>query len=314
MLEVAGAGGALTDIVRGMQWTSKTRRPHHFLLIAAAATATGVAGCSSPQSTGGEASATTGTSATRNNCAPGNLKTTKAGKLTIGADNPVYAPWYSDNDPSNGKGYEAAVGYAIAGRLGYAKNKVTWKRVPFDSVVAGSTHGFDFDLDQVSITPARAKAVDFSSGYYDVTQAVITVKGSNIASAKTMAALKKAKLGAQVGTTSYTAIADQIKPSQQPRVYDTNDQAVQALKNHQIAGLVVDLPTAFYMTSAQLKDGVILGQLPAVGKPEQFGAVLTKGSALTPCVTKAVDALRTDGTLAKLAEQWLTSQGAPKLS
>lgn len=297
-----------------MQWTTKAR-PRHLLLIAAAATAMVATGCSSPKSTGGAASPATGTSATAaNSCAPGNLKTTTAGKLTIGADNPVYAPWFVDNKPSNGKGYESAVAYAIAGQLGYAKDKVAWKRVPFDSVVAGSTHGFDFDLDEVSITPARAKAVDFSTGYYDVTQAVITTKGSSIAGAKTVAALKKAKLGAQVGTTSYTAIVDQIKPSQQPRVYDTNDQAVQALKNHQIAGLVVDLPTAFYMTSAQLKDGVIVGQLPAAGKQEQFGAVLTKGSALTPCVTKAVNTLRQNGTLAKLADKWLTGQGAPKLS
>ncbi|WP_425484799.1 transporter substrate-binding domain-containing protein [Flexivirga oryzae] len=164
------------------------------------------------------------------------------------------------------------------------------------------------------MTAARKKAVDFSSGYFDVTQAVISVKGSKIAGAKTVAALRNAKLGAQVGTTSYNAIVDQIKPASQPAVYDTNDQAVQALKNHQIDGIVVDLPTAFYMTSAQLKSGVIIGQLPTTGKPEQFGAVLTKGSPLTPCVTKAVNTLRSNGTLTKLANKWLTGQGAPKLS
>ncbi|RNI25515.1 ABC transporter substrate-binding protein [Flexivirga caeni] len=294
-------------------------RSRHTLLVVAAATTLVLAGCSSPKSTGAaDSGAGTGTAsgskAAAASCTPATMKTTKPGVITIGADNPVYEPWFSNNDPANGKGFESSVAYAIAQQLGYSTAKVAWKRVPFDSVVAGATHSFDFDLDEVSITPARAKAVDFSSGYYDVTQAIVTYKGSKIAGAKSIAALKKAKLGAQVGTTSYSAIVDQIKPSQQPAVYDTNPVAVQALKNHQIDGLVVDLPTAFYITSAQLSSGVIVGQLPVTGKPEQFGAVLTKGSTLTPCVTKAVNALRSNGTLAKLEDKWLTGEGAPKLS
>lgn len=292
----------------------RSLRPHRVVVVGVAAAAMTVAGCSSPKSSTAVPAPGTASGSSTSACPSGALPTAKAGVLTIGADNPVYEPWFSNNDPTNGKGYESAVAYAIAQQLGYPKDKVKWTRIPFDSVVAGATHSFDFDLDEVSITAARAKAVDFSSGYYDVTQAVITYKGSKVASAKSVAALKSAKLGAQVGSTSYTAIVNEIKPSNQPAVYDTNAQAVQALMNHQIDGLVVDLPTAFYMTSAQLTNGVIVGQLPNVGAPEQFGAVLTKGSPLTACVTKAVNTLRADGTLAKLEQTWLTSQGAPKLS
>ena len=165
----------------------------------------------------------------------------------------------------------------------------------------------------MSISDERKQAVDFSSGYYDVRQTVITYQGSPIDGKTTVADLKGAKLGAQVGTTSYTAADEQIAPSQDVAVFDTNDLAVQALKNKQIDGIVADLPTAFYMTAAQLDDGVIVGQLPAEGDTEQFGAVLDKGSPLTACVTQAVDALRADGTLDQLVDQWLSTQGAPEL-
>ncbi|PWJ26703.1 amino acid ABC transporter substrate-binding protein (PAAT family) [Branchiibius hedensis] len=247
-------------------------------------------------------------------CTKDTMDTVTKGQLTIGTDNPAYPPWFIDNTPSNGKGYESAVGFAIAKQLGYSDSEVKWITVAFNNAITPGKKNFDFDLNQVSISAEREKAVDFSSGYYDVTQTVVTYKGSPIASAKTVADLKGAKLGAQVGTTSYNAITNQIKPTAQPSVFDTNDLAVQALKNHQIDGIVVDLPTAFYMTSAQLTDGVIVGQLPVVGQPEQFGAVLTKGSPLTQCVSMAVDALRKDGTLEKLQTTWLASQGAPKLT
>lgn len=173
---------------------------------------------------------------------------------------------------------------------------------------------FDFDLNQVSISDKRKQAVDFSSGYYDVRQAVITYQGSPIDGKTKIADLVGAKLGAQVGTTSYDAATEQIKPTTPVAVYDTNDLAVQALKNKQIDGIVVDVPTAFYMTAAQLDHGVIVGQLPSAGHTEQFGAVLDKGSRLTPCISRAVDALRSDGTLKKLEQQWLSTQGAPELS
>jgi polar amino acid transport system substrate-binding protein len=193
---------------------------------------------------------------------------------------------------------------------------VTWIVVPFTNAYAPGPKNFDVDVNQVSISEERRRAVDFSSGYYDVAQTVITTKGSKIEGATSIAALKDAKLGAQVGTTSYTAITDQIQPTAKPAVYDTNDLAVQALQNGQVDGLVVDLPTAFYITAAQLDDGVIVGQLPAgSGTPEQFGMVLAKGSPLTACVSAAVDGLRADGTLDELEKQWLAgTDGAPVLS
>lgn len=248
-------------------------------------------------------------------CKTADLKTLTPGTLTIGTDDPAYGPWFVDNTPSNGKGYESAVAYAVAEELGFAKDKVTWVKASFNSVIQPGAKPFDFDINQVSITPERANAVDFSSGYYDVAQTVITVKGSKIAGAKSVADLKGAKLGAQVGTTSYKTITDVIKPDAQPAVFDTNDVAKQALANGQIDGLVVDLPTAFYITAAELDNGLIVGQFETTGTPEQFGLVLTKDSPLTACVTKAVDSLRSKGTLVSLVQQWLAQTGgAPILN
>ena len=247
-------------------------------------------------------------------CAPGGLGTISKGTLTIGTDNPAYSPWFDNNTPSNGKGFESAVAFAIAKQLGYEKSKVKWVKAPFNAVIQPGKKSFDFDINEVSITPERAKAVDFSSGYYDVAQAVVTIKGSKIAKAKSIKDLMAAKLGAAVGTTSYTTITDLIKPKVKPSVFDTNDIATQALINGQIDGLVLDLPTAFYVANAALKNGVILGQFAPKSGSEQFGLVLTKGSALTACVSKAVDALRAKGTLAEIASQWLAkSGGAPVL-
>jgi len=286
--------------------------PVRLLGVAIASTAVvALAACGAPTDEAASASPSGSASAT---CDPASMKTRTAGTLTIGTDKPAYEPWFSGDDPSNGKGYESAVAYAIADQLGYAKDKVTWVVAPFNTVIAPGEKAFDLDLNQVSISDERKNAVDFSSGYYDVRQAVITYKGSPIDGKTSVADLKDAKLGAQVGTTSYTAATEQIKPSQDVAVFDTNDLAVQALQNKQIDGIVADLPTAFYMTSAQLDDGVIVGQLPAVGStPEQFGAVLDKGSPLTACISQAVDALRADGTLDTLVAQWLSTQGAPEL-
>lgn len=248
-------------------------------------------------------------------CTPDKLQTFADGTLTIATDDPAYPPWFVDNDPSNGKGYESAVAYAIADELGFSKDQVEWTTVGFNQAVAPGPKQFDFNVNQISISDKRKKAVDFSSGYYDVRQTVVTYEGSPIDGVESIADLKDAKLGAQVGTTSYDAISEQIEPDTDPNVFDTNDLAVQALKNKQIDGIVVDLPTAFYMTAAQLDNGVIIGQLPASGEDvEQFGAVLDKGSPLTGCVTQAVDTLREDGALDDLEAKWLSTQGAPELS
>ncbi|GAB1693022.1 ABC transporter substrate-binding protein [Krasilnikovia sp. M28-CT-15] len=254
-------------------------------------------------------------SASGNPCPPGGLATRTAGKLTIATDDPAYAPWFSDNKPDNGKGFESAVAYQVAERLGYPKENVTWTRVTFNNAIAPGPKTFDLDINQFSITDQRRQAVDFSTPYYLVRQTVIALKSSKTAGAESIAELRGAKLGAQVGTTSYQAITEVIKPTVQPQVYNSNDDAKKALQNGQIDALVVDLPTAFYMTSAELEDGVIVGQLPQVGVPEQFGIVLDKGSPLTGCVSTAVDQLRQDGTLAVLEKTWLAGTGgAPELT
>jgi polar amino acid transport system substrate-binding protein len=254
-------------------------------------------------------------SASEATCTPDSLATKTAGTLTVGTDNPAYEPWFADNKPANGKGFESAVAYNVAERLGYQPANVKWTQVPFNNAIAPGPKPYDIDINQFSITDKRKQAVDFSSPYYLVRQTVITTKGSKIAGATTIAALKDAKLGAQVGTTSLQAINELIKPGKQPQVFNSNDDAKKALQNGTIDGLVVDLPTAFYMTGAELDNGVIVGQLPQVGVPEQFGIVLDKDSPLTRCVSKAVDQLRQDGTLAVLEKTWLAGTGgAPELS
>ena len=200
-------------------------------------------------------------------CTPDKLQTAKSGTLTIATSEPAYEPWMVDDDPSNGKGFESAVAYAVADRLGFAKDAVTWTRVNFDEALNNQS-GWDFDINQFTITDERKQAVDFSSGYYDLTQTVVTVKGSPIEKATTVAELKGAKLGAMVGTTSLNAINTVIQPDTKPSVFKSNDLAVQALQNGQIDGLVVDLPTAFYVVGAQVENGVIVGQLPGTGQPE----------------------------------------------
>jgi polar amino acid transport system substrate-binding protein len=242
-----------------------------------------------------------------NACEKGELATRTSGKLTIATDEPAYEPWFKDDKPANGKGFESAVAYAVAGQLGYGKDKVAWQTVPFNKAFAPGEKTFDFDINQVSVSEERKKAVDFSSGYYDVRQAVVALKGSKAAKAKSVADLKGVKLGAQVGTTSLDYIDDVVKPKQAAAVYGKNDQAKSALKNGQVDAIVVDLPTAFYITGAEITDATIVGQFEHQGgTPEQFGLVLDKGSALTPCVSRAVDALREDGTLAKIEQRWLS--------
>ncbi|MFI1019413.1 ABC transporter substrate-binding protein [Streptomyces olivaceus] len=240
-------------------------------------------------------------------CVEGELATKASGKLTVATDRPAYEPWFKGDDPANGEGFESAVAYAVAERLGYGRDAVVWQSVPFNKAFAPGEKTFDFDINQVSVSDERKKAVDFSSGYYDVRQAVVALKGSKAAKAAGVAGLKGFKLGAQVGTTSLDYIDGLVQPTRDPAVYAKNDQAKSALKNGQVDAIVVDLPTAFYITSAEVTDARIVGQFEnRGGAPEQFGLVLDKGSALTSCVTDAVDALRADGTLAKSEQRWLS--------
>ncbi|MFD4509626.1 ABC transporter substrate-binding protein [Streptomyces sp. NPDC058457] len=280
---------------------SALRRAAAAATIALLATAVGCA----PQPE--EKASGTSSSSAGTTCAKGELATKTSGKLTIATDEPAYEPWFKDDKPANGKGFESAVAYAVAKQLGYDQSAVVWQSVPFNKAFAPGVKTFDFDINQVSISTERKKAVNFSSGYYDVRQAVIALKGSKAAKATSIADLKGLKLGAQVGTTSLDYITDVVKPSQEPAVYAKNDQAKSALKNGQVDAIVTDLPTAFYITAAEVTDAKIVGQFENQGgTPEQFGLVLDKGSALTSCVSGAVDALRKDGTLAKLEKQWLS--------
>ena len=286
------------------------RRP--FALALLAATALAATACA-PQE---EEQADTVAAPSSAACSPGDLPTLEEGTLTIGTDAPAYEPWFSGDDPTNGEGFESAVAYAVAEQLGYARDAVTWTTVPFNNVIQPGAKSFDVDINQFSITDERRQAVDFSSPYYDVTQAVITTAGSAAEGATDLAALKGLRLGAQVSTTSLDVLTDVIAPDADPVVFNTNDDAKLALQNGQVDAIVVDLPTAFYITSAELDDGVIVGQVGDSGSSaDQFGMVLAKDSPLTDCVSQAVDALREDGTLADLEQQWLAEVAdAPVLS
>jgi polar amino acid transport system substrate-binding protein len=252
--------------------------------------------------------------ATADKCTKDVLSTLYSGIFTFGTDQPVYPPWYMGDNPASGEGFEAALAYAVAAKMNYALDDVRWVRVPFNAALAPGPKTFDANLTEFSITEQRKAAVDFSSPYFDVTQAVVTVKSSPAAGVKTVQQLKALRLGVQVGTTSYTA-ATSVDGDVPVEVYNTNGDAKMALSNGEIDALVADLPTAFTIAN-ELRNGLMVGQLPsASGDVEQFGIVLDKGSPLTRCVSWAVDTLREDGTLDRLEQQWLTDAGkAPVLA
>jgi polar amino acid transport system substrate-binding protein len=241
--------------------------------------------------------------------------TITAGKLTIGTGTPAYEPWVIGDDPASGKGFEAAVAYAVADKLGFNKADVVWVRTTFDQAIAPGPKTFDFNLQQYSITEDRKKNVDFSSPYYTTTQVVVTNNTSMASGVTTLAGLKKFLIGAATGTTSYDSITNIIKPTQKPLAFNSNDDAKAALTNGQVDAIVLDLPTALYASCCEINGGKIIGQLANSAGGDSFGIVLDKGSKLTAAVTKAVDDLRNDGTLAKLEKTWLTSTaGVPVLN
>ncbi|GAA2149967.1 ABC transporter substrate-binding protein [Nocardioides koreensis] len=240
-------------------------------------------------------------------CAKADLPLREPGTLTIGTDSPAYDPWFSNNDPTNGKGYESAVAYAVADQLGFSRDEVTWVKVPFNSSYKPGPKDFDFDINQISITPARAQVVDFSDGYYAASQAVIALKGTPGAEATSLDDLKGLRLGAQTGTTSLTAIRDVIQPDQDPAVFEDTNAAKQALQNDQVDAILADLPTAFYISAVEIPNSTIVGQFqPETGQQEEFGMLFEKGSGLVPCVNDALATLRSDGTLDDLEKKWLS--------
>jgi len=252
-------------------------------------------------------------STTASSCEPGKLPTTEQGVLTVATDNPAYPPYFEDNDPTNGEGFESAVAYAIAKQLGYPAPKVKWTTESFNSSFAPGPKDFDFDVNQISITPVREKAVDFSAPYYTANQAVVALKSSDAASAKSLEELQDAQLGVQVGTTSLEAAEAEIEPSSRPEVFNSSNDVVQALKNEQIDAVVVDLPTALYLTAVQVPEATVVGQFSAPGG-DQWGALLQKDSSLTTCISEAIEELESSGELQKITDRWMSqAAGAPEL-
>ena len=254
-------------------------------------------------------------------CAKANLNLVKDGQLSLATDNPAFPPWWGGaakkpwqvSNPASGKGYESAVAYAVAKQLGFSKGQVTWTAVPFNNSFRPGKKPFDFYMAQVSYSPDRAKNVGFSNSYYYVNQAVVANAGTAISRVTTVAGLRPYKLGAQVGTTSYDYIAKIIRPSQSAAVYDSNNDAISALDAGQIDGIVVDLPTAFFVVAVQLDDGTIVGKLPQRGAREQFGMVFQKGNSLVRCVNRALNRLWANGTIKGLQRKYLAQAGAPDL-
>jgi polar amino acid transport system substrate-binding protein len=250
-------------------------------------------------------------SAATDECAYENLTTINPGMLTIGTDTPAYPPYFSDDDPTNGEGFESAVAYAVGSQLGFAPTDVKWEVVPFNTSYAPGEKNFDFDINQISITPERSEVVDFSDGYYTVNQAVVAFNDSPIAGATTITELKDAKLGAQVGTTSLSFVTEVVQPTDEPYVFNDTNDAKSALQNGQIDGIVVDLPTAYYVTAAEFDDSKIVGQFQAAAGGEEFGLLFQKGNPLVNCVNKALTTLKDSGELQEIQDAWLAGTSAP---
>lgn len=260
----------------------------------------------------------------------GDIPYIEDGSLTIGTDNPAFQPWFAgtgtygpwEADPANGagnpasgQGFESAVAYAVADQLGFSEDEVTWVPVRFNESFKPGDKSFDLDINEISYSSQRASVVGFSDGYYDVSQALVTTKGSSVDSATTFADLKGAALGAQIGTTSYDYIKSNIQPDQDTKVYDTSVDVISALNAGQIDGFLTDAPTAYVnVLIGQVKDGVVVGQLPALGTQEYFGAVFQKDNPLVGCVNQAIAALRSDGTLSSLQKRWLKDVTFPEIS
>jgi polar amino acid transport system substrate-binding protein len=289
-----------------------TRFP--LLIIALLALALGGAACGSDdsdeESGSSESSAET---VSLSDCTPESLETIEPGKLTIATDKPAYPPYFVDDDPTNGEGFESAVGYAIAEQLGYAESDVEWVVEPFNSSYRPGPKDFDFDLNQISITPKRAEAVDFSSPYYTADQAIVTLNDSEFAGADSLDDFSEATIGVQIGTTSLEAVESAIETSEEPQVFDNSNDVVSALKQEQVDAVVVDVPTAFFLTAVQVPQGEIVGQFPAPGGDE-WGALLEKDSSLTACVSAAIDELRESGELDEIKKRWISDEAnAPVL-
>jgi polar amino acid transport system substrate-binding protein len=297
-------------------------------ILVAACSSTG--GTASPSAASepppSEAAVSTAPSASPDICTADRMPTVTPAVFTIGTDNPAFPPYFEAvdeptdpwelGDPTTGNGFESAFAYALADELGFDREAVSWIVVPFANSFAPGAKEFDVDINQISFTPERAENVDMSDGYYFVNQSVVAKGGTPAAEATTLTALKGLRLGAQVGTTSFATIQDVIAPTVDASVYDTNDAAIAALEADQIDAIVVDLPTAFFITAAQMDNGTIVGQIeqPAAADAEYFSVVLPKESPLTVCVNEAIAAMQSDGRLDAITQEWLSDKAdAPVL-
>ncbi len=288
-------------------------------------------GASTAPSTGaatsGPASGSPTAAPTADACATDTLTTKADGKLTVGTDNPAYPPYFEfaetntepwdpdGGDPNTGKGFESAMAYAIAEQMGFTRDAVAWIPIAFNTSFAPGPKDFDFFIGQVTFNEERAENADLSEGYYFGNQTVVTMADNEFANVTTITELKGAELGAQVGTTSLATIEDVIDTTAEAGVYNNTDDAIEAMKNGQIDGVVVDLPTAGFITSIQVEGSKIVGQigLDVGAQPEHFSLVLEQDSPLTACVNQAITALKDDGTLDVLSDEWLPFDSAPEL-
>lgn len=252
-------------------------------------------------------------------CATEDLATKTPGTLTVGTDNPAFPPYFSEpaegeeatdpwefGDPTNGRGFESAIAYALAEQLGFAEDQVTWIPVPFNNSIAPGEKDFDVYLAQVSFTEERTQAVDLSEGYFFSNQALVTTSGSALADATTLAEVAEFRLGAAGNTTSLTYIEERIQPAEEARVYEDNTGVKSALEADQIDGAVFDLATAFYIVNVEMEDGVVVGQFPSDPvDQEHFSFVLDLDSALTDCVDEAILTMGENGELDSIAAEWL---------
>jgi len=268
--------------------------------VAAVAVSAGIVACgsSAPSGTGSPASGA-------GSCSSASVQKDlyKKGQLTVATDSPAYPPWFENNKPSNGKGFESAVAYAIAKQLGFKTSQVAWAYEPFDASYAPGPKKFDFDINEISYTPQRATAVTFSESYYDVSQSLVALKNTPIVSKHTPAELKTYVYGDQVGTTSLSFITSQIQPTAQPKVFQTLNDVKSALQTHQIAAFVTDTPTAQYISSSEIPGSIMVAQFPSTG--EHYGLLFSLGNPLVTCVNKAITALKANGTLAALQKRYL---------
>ncbi len=273
--------------------------------IAVLTASAGLAGCASSSSSASPGSGTSGSASAAASCTNSSIQGElyAKGVLTVATDKPVYPPWFVNNQPTNGQGYESAVAYAVASQLGFSKSQVKWAYEPFDSSYAPGPKKFDFDINEISYSAARAQVVTFSDSYYDVQQALVALKSSPIVAKHTPADLKTYVYGDQVGTTSLAFINSQIQPTQTPKVFETLNDVKQALQTKQIAALVTDTPTAQFISSSEIPGSVMVAQFPSTG--EHYGLLFAKGNPLVSCVNKALATLKSNGTLTTLTSKYL---------